>query len=322
MTKLKNRWPFTMLGRNFRKIFGFNKTATDHEQADFERLYSDLAASINESFHSVYDQDKASRREGGKQEAPSDESVSSIVELTRLNFENTLSTLLAAQMSRGVLRQIEQQYRAESGYERTFDKSLTRLRWFAAIIFLAAVPIIFGITCILLGESYLIIDKSIDFMLSAWSKGDLHGKQQLADLYGTILSMLDMMLISALVMMVTIGGYENTVSRIGLNHAFPRWFGKLDIGSLKIKVAQSIATISAIHLLLNFMMIDTNSNFDPSVIMWTAIVHVVFVVSAFILAYVNKIAHIEHDPVTKLHEGREKTHDGSKKRKDMLDMVD
>ena len=45
-----------------------------------------------------------------------------------------------------------------------------------------------------------------------------------------ILSILDLLLIGSLGVMVLIGGYENTVSRIGMSHGVPSWFGKLDVG--------------------------------------------------------------------------------------------
>lgn len=319
--------------RRLRKFFGIS--ASDRKNAerktDFEKLYAQLAISINESFHTSYDDHRKksakpkekyetnnpksqSNQSAGSESQKSiertrDSYVEEIVDLTRENFHEEFSELLATQMSRGVLRQIEQQYRADTGYERTFDDVLTGLRWIAALIFLAAIPIILGIIFILIGESWIVFSSSIKFMLLSFSGGGLAIKESLSSLYGTILSMLDMMLISALVMMVTIGGYENTVSRIGLNHAYPRWFGRLDIGSLKIKVAQSIATISSIHLLLNFMMIDVNDgeNFNPEVIMWTAIVHVIFVVSALLLAYVNRVSHEDEGPHTNLHRNKEKT---------------
>ena len=108
------------------------------------------------------------------------------------------------------------------------------------------------------------------------------------------LSVLDLLLILSLTVMVTVGMYENTVSRIGVNHGYPTWFGKLDIGELKIKVAASIVIISSIHLLMMFMQINlTNEdaaqiNFDA--VMWTTIVHLVFVLSAIILASMEYVA--------------------------------
>ncbi|MEM6593369.1 MAG: YqhA family protein [Pseudomonadota bacterium] len=277
----------------------------DFNNLDIEVFYEQLASEIKNSFHARYQHDeeldptKAPKADCAKEDYQLN--VDPIVKTTNARFRDIIAELLAGLMAAGVLRQVEQQYRAGSKHERALDWTLTNLRWVAAGIFIAALPIILGISFILIGESWLILSKSWDFMLNALAGAN--DKKDLATLYGTILSMLDLMLISALVMMVTIGGYENTVSRIGLNHAYPRWFGKLDIGSLKIKVAASIATISSIHLLMNFMMIDSSgqNGFDVETIKWTAIVHGVFVLSALVLAYMNRIAHNEEHPTTHLH---------------------
>uniref|UniRef100_UPI003F6A9C9F YqhA family protein n=1 Tax=Planktotalea sp. TaxID=2029877 RepID=UPI003F6A9C9F len=321
------------------KAFGVDKPSSRKDVTDFEDLYVELAESINETFHEKYSGENQARSEDKSSstspeaentnnsqtnekssERISNYDVGELVAKTNETFEEQFSELLAAQMSRGILRQIEQQYRAGSGGERFFDTALTRLRWIAAFIFLAAIPIVFAIVFILVGESFIVLRDSWSFMTGAidgYSQNSSEGKKALAGLYGTILSMLDMMLISALVMMVTIGGYENTVSRIGISHAYPRWFGRLDIGDLKIKVAASIATISSIHLLLNFMRIDTyeNGEFDQDVIMWTAIVHIVFVASAFILAYTNRLSHADHEPKAHLH--RDKDNSGSSSRQSL-----
>lgn len=322
-----------------KKWFGIDNPKSRKDVTDFEDLYVELAESINKTFHDRYsNEDHVKDHDPSSSERPTDESsegqtvkrrstkgsrdydVDELVKKTNVTFEEQFSELLAAQMSRGILRQIEQQYRAGSGGERFFDTVLTKIRWIAACIFLGAIPIVIGIFFIIAGESIIIVRDSWAFMTGAfegYSPGGNEGKKALAGLYGTILSMLDMMLISALVMMVTIGGYENTVSRIGISHAYPRWFGRLDIGDLKIKVAASIATISSIHLLLNFMRIDTyeQGEFDPNVIMWTAIVHIVFVASAFILAYTNRLSHADHEPRAHLH--RDKENKGSSSRQSM-----
>lgn len=309
-------------------------TGTDYATTpnDIEVFYERVANGLNNAFHAIYHNDDcASAAEVADLQGIDDPTekrrtqirerlkrrngqndVDAIVEATDERFREQISVQLSAQMSDGVLRQIEQQYRARTRAEHLLDQGLTRLRWFAAALFASALPIIIGITFILIGESYQILTKSFGFMMDSFSVTD-GNKKDLAELYGIILSMLDMMLISALVMMVTIGGYENTVSRIGLSHAYPRWFGRLDIGQLKIKVAASIATISSIHLLLNFMMIDTDANFDPAVIMWTAIVHVVFVLSAIGLAYMNKASHEDQDAKKHLRMEQRKTKDGDER---------
>ena len=80
--------------------------------------------------------------------------------------------------------------------------------------------------------------------------------QPLNKIIFSILSVLDLLLLASLIVMVLIGGYENTVSRIGTSHDVPTWFGSLGITDLKIKVAASIVIISSIHLLTQFMLIE------------------------------------------------------------------
>ena len=64
------------------------------------------------------------------------------------------------------------------------------------------------------------------------------------------------------------------------------WLGKIDAGSLKIKVASTIVAISSIHLLQVFL----NSNqYTTDKIMWLTIVHMAFVASALLLAYIDRV---------------------------------
>ena len=65
------------------------------------------------------------------------------------------------------------------------------------------------------------------------------------------------------------------------------WFGKLDAGSLKIKLASSIVAISSIHLLQRFLEATTVSNDKLYVLM---AVHLTFVVSALLLTYIDRLA--------------------------------
>lgn len=104
-----------------------------------------------------------------------------------------------------------------------------------------------------------------------------------------ILSLIDASLVASLVVMVIISGYENFVSRfdnVDENNPELSWLGKIDAASLKIKVASTIVAISSIHLLQVFL----NANqYTDSKIMWLTIVHMAFVFSALLLAYIDKI---------------------------------
>ena len=76
------------------------------------------------------------------------------------------------------------------------------------------------------------------------------------------------------------------VGRFDDHNAEIHWLGKLDSGSLKIKVASSIVAISSIHLLQVFL---NAREYTDSQIMWQVIMHVTFVVSALMLGVLDKI---------------------------------
>ena len=102
-----------------------------------------------------------------------------------------------------------------------------------------------------------------------------------------MLSLIDAALVASLVVMVIISGYENFVSRLDQGDKEEiSWLGKLDASSLKIKVASTIVAISSIHLLQVFLNVD---EYSDGKLMWLTIMHLAFVVSAVLLAYVDKI---------------------------------
>jgi uncharacterized protein (TIGR00645 family) len=109
-----------------------------------------------------------------------------------------------------------------------------------------------------------------------------------ADLILVVLSMIDIALVGGLIVMVMFSGYENFVSRLDIDESAEKlnWLGKVDSGSLKNKVAASIVAISSIHLLKVFM--DT-PNIDNDKIKWYLLIHITFVLSAFVMGYLDKL---------------------------------
>jgi uncharacterized protein (TIGR00645 family) len=102
-----------------------------------------------------------------------------------------------------------------------------------------------------------------------------------------ILSLIDASLVASLVVMVIISGYENFVSKFDNAEGGELSFlGKIDASSLKIKVASTIVAISSIHLLQIFLNAD---KYTDSKIMWLTIVHMAFVLSALLLAYIDRV---------------------------------
>lgn len=112
---------------------------------------------------------------------------------------------------------------------------------------------------------------------------------QEADLVLAILSLVDLIMVANLVVMVIISGYENFVSHIETEGETDKlsWFGKLDAGSLKIKLASSIVAISSIHLLQRFL---EAGDYDNSKLYALVVMHMAFVVSALILTYIDNLA--------------------------------
>ncbi len=108
-----------------------------------------------------------------------------------------------------------------------------------------------------------------------------------------MMSLIDAALVASLLVMVMISSYENYVSRFENAANEPSWLGKLDAGSLKIKVASSIVAISSIHLLQIFLNLG---KYTDSQIMWATILHITFVLSALLLAVVDRISSVTKNP--------------------------
>jgi uncharacterized protein (TIGR00645 family) len=108
-----------------------------------------------------------------------------------------------------------------------------------------------------------------------------------------VLVIIDIVLVMNLVLMVLFVGYQNFVSRVrsfrrGVRDA-PRWLGFLDYSGLKIQLIGSIIAISGIMLLRVFVdMIDADK-IDPTKVILMMSLHMTFVLSALILAIVNKL---------------------------------
>jgi uncharacterized protein (TIGR00645 family) len=107
-----------------------------------------------------------------------------------------------------------------------------------------------------------------------------------AEMILAMLALIDAALVASLIVMVMISGYENFVSRFDEADNSVSFLGKLDAGSLKIKVASSIVAISSIHLLQIFL----NANqYTDNKLMWLTLIHLAFVVSAVMLGFLEKL---------------------------------
>ena len=70
-----------------------------------------------------------------------------------------------------------------------------------------------------------------------------------------VLGLIDVVMISNLLMMVSVGGYETFVSRLNLegHPDQPEWLSHVNASVLKVKLAMAIIGISSIHLLKTFI---------------------------------------------------------------------
>ncbi|ESQ73703.1 TIGR00645 family protein [Asticcacaulis sp. AC402] len=109
-----------------------------------------------------------------------------------------------------------------------------------------------------------------------------------------MLGLIDAALVASLIVMVMISSYENFVSRFDEDDSKPQvsFLGKMDSGSLKIKVASSIVAISSIHMLQIFLNIE---KFSPETLQWVVILHMAFVISALLLGYLEKLMSKKRD---------------------------
>ncbi len=103
-----------------------------------------------------------------------------------------------------------------------------------------------------------------------------------------VLALIDVVMISNLLIMVIVGGYETFVSRMNLegHPDQPEWLSHVNASVLKVKLATAIIGISSIHLLKTFI---NAANYDLKVLMWQTIIHIVFLLSALAIAMTDRL---------------------------------
>ncbi len=103
------------------------------------------------------------------------------------------------------------------------------------------------------------------------------------------LRLLDLVLVASLIVMVMVSGFENFVGRMHIDESRESvaWLTQLGIGSIKVKIVSAVAVISAIYLLE--VMFDIES-VPPGRLIWLLALHLAFVVTALLLAVLDRIA--------------------------------
>ncbi|KAA2257544.1 TIGR00645 family protein [Solihabitans fulvus] len=114
-----------------------------------------------------------------------------------------------------------------------------------------------------------------------------------SDVMLTVLQLVDIVMISNLLIMVIVGGYETFVSKIRLkgHPDEPEWLAHVNANVLKAKLATAIIGISSIHLLRTFIKPDrlAGGEIDVTAVLWQAVLHALFIASAIGLAAVDRI---------------------------------
>lgn len=103
-----------------------------------------------------------------------------------------------------------------------------------------------------------------------------------------VLGLIDVVMISNLLIMVIVGGYETFVSRMDLDghRDQPEWLSHVNASVLKVKLGLSIIGISSIHLLKTFINAD---NYTDKVLIAQTVIHIAFLLSAMAIAYTDKL---------------------------------
>ena len=103
-----------------------------------------------------------------------------------------------------------------------------------------------------------------------------------------VLALIDVVMISNLLIMVIVGGYETFVSRMDLegHPDQPEWLSHVNASVLKVKLGTAIIGISSIHLLRTFI---NAANYDDKVLIAQTAIHITFLLSAMAIAYTDKL---------------------------------
>jgi uncharacterized protein (TIGR00645 family) len=158
--------------------------------------------------------------------------------------------------------------------DRLLERALFASRWRLA-------PIYLGLSGLLLLFAIRFARELVHLALEVPSISEV-------DVVLGALSLIDLALVAGLIVMIMLSGYENFVSRLDIEEAEKAisWLGKLDAGTLKLKVAAYIVAISAIQLLRAYMNINQVSN---DKLLWMTIIHLTFVVSAVLLTLMDRM---------------------------------
>ncbi len=133
------------------------------------------------------------------------------------------------------------------------------------------------------------------FLKELWHLVSTAGGMTEQDIMLIVLSLIDVVMISNLLVMVIVGGYETFVSRLGLqgHPDQPEWLSHVNASVLKVKLAMAIIGISSIHLLKTFIAAGNlggeGATLTEAGVLWQTVIHMAFIVSALGIAWTDKV---------------------------------
>lgn len=163
--------------------------------------------------------------------------------------------------------------------ETFVETFIFRSRWLLAPLYLGLVATLF----LLLAKFFM--------NFAEFSQQLLYLKH--TQLIASILSLVDIVLISNLLIMVIFSGYQSFVSKLdmiagGTTSEHPEWMGRVSYSDIKLRVIGSIVAISTIELLKVFINIE---NVDKEQIAWMVGIHLTFAISGVLFALMEKLMH-------------------------------
>lgn len=181
------------------------------------------------------------------------------------------------------------------------DNAVTQTRnleWFIARVLFASrwllAPIYLGLCLAMLPLLFA-------FLKELWHLGSNIAVATETEVILGVLTLVDLAMTGALLIIVIFSGYQNFVSRIELtgHKDWPDWMGSIDFSGLKLKILASIVAISAVELLKEFMGLANVSAADERRLFWLVVIQVVFVVSSVVLAFADWLGGAAHGPEAK-----------------------
>jgi uncharacterized protein (TIGR00645 family) len=154
-------------------------------------------------------------------------------------------------------------------------------------------PLYVGLIVAQLVYVALFVKELVHLVLHSWT----FSEQQIMLV---VLGLIDVVMISNLLGMVIVGGYETFVSRLGLkgHPDQPEWLSHVNAGVLKVHLAMAIIGISSIHQLRSFieagMIGQTGARITEEAVLWQTVIHMAFILSAAGIAWVDRMTQTKH----------------------------